>query len=509
LNPSGKPPDPSALETFEIPTLLFGARTHLPYAVALIITLKDNSAPACRDWLKAISTEITFGHDRTDRACVLPFTANGLQKLGLPKDDLASFPVAFQTGMTPPGRARVLGDIGANAPNCWRWGYGDKACDVILIFYSERNYAFMTRLVGKHLQKLAPAGELTVDPVILQKRQRHHPPAPGAGGGQGSLRFGKMLDLGLTTEPFGFADGVSQPFIRGTPRAAGVPPRDLSPAGAFILGYEALDDKYRAISPLLPRDHDPASILPTVTGEDNITRADLGRNGSFLVVRQLEQDVEEFHAFAKDNVAALRDAMRDVPDSLKAKWVEAKLVGRWQNGVSLVRHPSHPGRTPDNDFLFRAEDPLGRFCPLGAHIRRANPRDSLTSDPAVSQDIAGRHRLLRVGRPYAPKKHQQPGILFMCLNADIELQFETVQQSWLNRTDFHGLRNESDPITGCDAAPRAYTIPTNLGPARLTGLQNFVKVVGGAYVFLPSRAAIRYLAGLKRPGSALEPLTVT
>jgi hypothetical protein len=82
----------------------------------------------------------------------------------------------------------------------------------------------------------------------------------------------------------------------------------------------------------------------------------------------------------------------------------------------------------------------------------------------------------------------------MCLNADIEMQFETVQQTWLNRADFHGLRDEPDPIAG--AGQSRYTVPSPFGPCQFNSLPDFVQVIGGGYFFMPSRAAIRYLAGI-------------
>ncbi len=470
-NATGKPLP--ALEKSEIPTLIFGARTHLPHAGAFIITLGDDPR-LCRAWLAALAPDITYGHQRRECAAVLALTAAGLLRLGLPEDELAAFPTAFQSGMTGPGRSRVLGDVGVNAPENWQWGHagaadGKPECHAILILYgASADDVTASRAPGG--AALAKAGGKVITHIVLPERAR-------AGG--------------YTTEPFGFADGISQPIIRGTPRAAGLGQDKICPAGAFILGYEGDNSDEGAISATIPRGRDRLGILPAVTCADGIVRADLGRNGSFLVVRQLQQHVERFASYTEATAQAL-------PGRPTADWLAAKLVGRWKNGASLVRHPNAPGRHADNDFLFRYEDPYGLGCPLGAHIRRANPRDSLTSDAAVSRDITNRHRLLRVGRPYADGEAQ--GILFMCINADIEMQFETVQQSWLNRTDFHGLRNETDPLTGgAPDASQVYTIPTDAGPLRLRDLPDFVTVVGGGYFFMPSRAAIKYLAALGPP----------
>jgi len=109
-----------------------------------------------------------------------------------------------------------------------------------------------------------------------------------------------------------------------------------------------------------------------------------------------------------------------------------------------------------------------------------------------------RHRILRVGRLYryddendVRRKHE--GLLFMCLNADIERQFEFIQRTWLLNKNIHGLENEPDPLMG--RGPRAFTIPLPSGPLRLPIDKDFVTVLGGGYFFVPSRAALRYLSG--------------
>ena len=149
-------------------------------------------------------------------------------------------------------------------------------------------------------------------------------------------------------------------------------------------------------------------------------------------------------------------------------------------------------------------------CPLGAHIRRANPRD--TRFPGSSEEIAStnRHRLLRVGRVYGeldtnctqldPTKPQ--GLLFMCLNSDIERQFEFVQKTWLLNPSIHGLQNEVDPIVG-HGSP-TFTIPTTTGPLCLPPLPDFVTVIGGGYFFLPSRTVLRFLATSNNPAPELR-----
>ena len=176
------------------------------------------------------------------------------------------------------------------------------------------------------------------------------------------------------------------------------------------------------------------------------------------------------------------------------------MIGRWPNGLSMARHAyggpkadkDKKGPTPDNQFRFGEDDPAGYNCPLSSHVRRANPRDSFAPGSADQRAITNRHRLQRMGRSY--QQGEQAGILFMCLNADIERQFEFVQQSWCLATQFHGLDNEADPILGRNNLTTTMTIPTPKGPIRIEGLKKFITVRGGAYFFLPSRRAVRWLS---------------
>jgi deferrochelatase/peroxidase EfeB len=158
--------------------------------------------------------------------------------------------------------------------------------------------------------------------------------------------------------------------------------------------------------------------------------------------------------------------------------------------------------TPDNDFLFGAEDPQGFRCPYGSHVRRANPRESLDPGSQVQVGITNRHRILRLGRRYAPQAGRNPGLFFMCLNADIERQFEFIQQTWAQAPSFHGLVHERDPLIGSrdhdGARPRpvddGYTIPTRDGPVRLRAMPEFVRTLGGGYFFVPGKALLEYVA---------------
>jgi deferrochelatase/peroxidase EfeB len=189
--------------------------------------------------------------------------------------------------------------------------------------------------------------------------------------------------------------------------------------------------------------------------------------------------------------AAPPTAQRPVAAQVRRKRVEVNLPRDAREEVREV------AIVPDNDFLFGAEDPQGLRCPFGAHIRRANPRDSFDAGSEEQLAITNRHRILRLGRRYREQVGRNPGLFFMCLNADLERQFEFVQQTWLQAPSFHGLTDERDPVLG-SRHPNAdgFSLPTRESPVQLTGMPDFVRTLGGGYFFLPGRSLLRYLATL-------------
>ena len=195
------------------------------------------------------------------------------------------------------------------------------------------------------------------------------------------------------------------------------------------------------------------------------------------------------------------------------------MVGRWPSGTALVQSPDQDDPTVTNrdDFTYHETDQEGLKCPLGAHIRRTNPRDSLTPEPGSEKSVAfgNRHRLLRRGRAYGKPfdismdpatflkrlDHEvapvSRGLHFICLNANIGRQFEFVQHTWANNPNFNGLYRDPDPIIG----PRTsngrqhdqFTIQQEPAREQVNGLPAFVRTRGGGYFFLPSRRALSFL----------------
>ena len=171
------------------------------------------------------------------------------------------------------------------------------------------------------------------------------------------------------------------------------------------------------------------------------------------------------------------------------------LVGRWPDGAPLTVFPDDsPGRSSENEFSYFTNDQHGFHCPLGAHVRRANPRDTLADEArGVNAEFAGarvrQHRLIRRGRVYTDG--DETGLMFGALNGSIEDQFEFVQHMYVNGTSFAGLNEEDDPLTGVRGT---LTRQCPFTPDRLTGLGQFVYTIGGAYLFIPGLKALASLA---------------
>jgi Dyp-type peroxidase family len=515
----GSMPRPDyAIESTEVQSLVFRGMAELEacYYVALLL---PDSAPGRRKWLRSIG----FGdHSLPDPSgyaeesgqgarVFMALSAAGLAKLGLrdsePDSGLTSFPGAFKMGMA--GRHQVLGDVGTSSPRGWFWS------DASVLKESDKE-SFCPATEAVLL--IYGATEQQCDAVLLQHEKVL---------GQGAiLHVVKTKSIrkpdGFDYEHFGFRDGISQPVIRGTERfSKGALPRDIVEPGEFILGYRN-NQGYFPPSPIVLRETDahdrlpsgssvPQSRFPKFRADEAADIRDFGCNGTYVVFRQLQQDVSGFNDF----VSSKAQELSDIPDlantfggNISRELVAAKLMGRWQDGTPLIDRPSESSRVsrrhkhdrPDNDFDYAIDDPQGLRCPFGAHIRRANPRGSLQPDDPDQQKVTNRHRLLRRGRPYgSPEGNEAKGLLFACVCADIERQFEFVQQSWLASPNFHGLVNEPDPITipPNDSGKRVFTIPLSSGPLVLHDMRSFVSVRGGGYFFLPSRSALLYLADLQ------------
>jgi deferrochelatase/peroxidase EfeB len=176
-------------------------------------------------------------------------------------------------------------------------------------------------------------------------------------------------------------------------------------------------------------------------------------------------------------------------------------MGRWRSGAPLVLAPAKddPALGADNqrnnDFNYAQMDPQGYAVPLGAHIRRMNPRDTAAN--------IQRRRMIRRGATYGPplpagtpEDGVERGIASFILCASLVRQFEFAQNVWINDPAFHELGNERDPLIGNQDGTFDFTIPQRPIRRKITGLPAFTTLKGGAYFLLPGIKALRYLAGL-------------
>lgn len=500
------------VERDEIQSLLFKGLGQHKQSACVLLQLPPKPSDA-KVWLRSRLGLIGFDGStpeaRIDQIC---FTASGLRKLNLNNETLSQFSYPFLQGMDHPERARILADTGEDKADLWRWGHKTKQkdgtvdCAYLIYIRNDKNSIKnakeeIRRLCDDLEESLGKFGGAVVDCVItshlLDRKDEDY--------GQHDLPRGNS---DLPREPFGFVDGVSQPIVKGLQRGgrSAETPMHHVEAGEFILGYT--DNRgTKTLAPTLQAKYDPESILPDYKdGMNETSIRDFSKNGSYLVIRHLDQNVQSFDEFL-ERAANEHKNHKGIPKGYThahiKEFLAAKMMGRWRDGTSLVKHPHQPGtgwdgetsdRRPDNEFLLGQEDPKGLSCPFGSHVRRTNPRDSFEPHDENELAIVNRHRILRRGRFYSDPNTDQQGLMFMCLNADIERQFEFIQQTWCHARQFMGLDNEVDPILGRGGKMGRVTIPTEQGPIFLKGSPDAVTVVGGGYFFMPSKSALRYLA---------------
>lgn len=517
---SAKRPD-FEIQTDEVQTLVLRGLGSLPAMACGLVHIPPGAD--LKGWTAHLSRTIAFGNEDPDpqrwhhrlvaqifgqetgplpekpgEASFVGFTASGLVKLGLPGPDtgvgLAGLLAPFYQGMS--SRERVLRDAGPSAPARWTWSDsawtglppGSAGVDAVLLVYG-MTPEDCSAAIGAQ----AAAFGLTLRKTLCSPAR---PVLPG----------------GLRAEPFGFADGISNPVMKGLRGDAGLPGDQVEP-GEILLGYPH-NREGQVPTCALPAELDPLDILPAISntlyrrypafGLESGAGADrdFGRNGTFLVVRQLEQDVAGFQDYTARTASEL--AACPGMSGVDPHWVGAKMIGRWKDGSPVVLYPHASPRTPNptNDFGFAVTDPRGFACPLGSHVRRSNPRDSLMSDNLRAPNHVSSHRILRRGRAYlepAPAGAKPTeGLIFLAACADLERQFEFVQQTWIGDPSFHGLTGESDPAVDSDGKLQDLSLPDGRTVRRIRGIPDFVTVRGGGYFFMPSRSALYYLADRTR-----------
>jgi Dyp-type peroxidase family len=456
------------------------------YDVSRFVLLRVTDAAAARGWLRSVAESVSTADavaPPTSGAAApvfnLAFTAAGLRALGLAEANLSGFSHEFREGMVTPHRQRLLGDFGESDPQRWRWGGpNNEPVHVMLLLYAP-DESSMEAFWERHRREVSSAGLECVgrlDGTTLPGRREH----------------------------FGFRDGIGQPSVKCVD--TGGPVANQVALGEFVLGYP---NEYDVLpdSPALTELQGDVGLLAAdaATG-----RRDFGRNGSYLVFRQMSQDVRGFWSFVREHAGS---------DEAVVK-LASQMVGRWPSGAPLALHPdADPGGLSDeDDFGYRPDDPHGERCPVGSHVRRTNPRDGLLdSTTEQSTRITNHHRIIRRSRAYgataagsmspselltAPAPGHEVGLHFLCFNANIANQFQFIQFNWAGSAKFERFYNDPDPLIGVRDAgaagpPPVFTIPGTPVRKVVSGLKRFVEVHGGAYLFMPGKRAIRFLASIR------------
>lgn len=437
-------PVESVLEFDDIQHFLL---TRTPALAARYEFLTFPDAGHGRAWLAGVLDKVgtgkSVGSERLDaRWVTVAFTWNGLRALGVDEASLATFPEEFRKGMA--ARAGILGTTGANHPEHWVGGLTDHALHAIIILFA-RDVAERERCKQEHLGLLGRCGVKALSSLDLEA----------------------VPPLDYSHEHFGYRDRLSEVAIEGT----GVEPTPGSGrtirAGEFFLGYP-----------------DETGLVPALPQPEI-----LSRNGSYLAYFRMQEHVGRFREFLREHGKTAEEQ----------ELVAAKLMGRWRSGAPLVLAPDKDDPAlganlqRNNDYDYGKMDPYGYACPLGAHVRRMNPRDTAHH--------MERRKMIRRGGTYgphlpddAPEDGVERGIAAFVGCASLVRQFEFAMNVWANDPRFSELGNERDPIIGTQDGTFDLTIPRRPIRKKITGLPAFTTVRGGAYFFLPGSKALRYLA---------------
>ena len=463
------------------------------------------------------------------------FSWEGLRALDLPTTTLRLLPDEFIDGMAC--RAEILGDVGDNAPERWDPVWRDHVAG------DRPSVHIWVSLNTAAAPDGSPLPVLDEWTVWLESLCAEGVTLRAGHGGDGAGRWQDSRALmapgpdgamqAVPKEHFGFTDGISDPVFQGQfdPEAEA-----LAVRGTGKLG----DGRWSALAAgeFLLGQVDEAQEFPVATQP-----AGFARNGTFMVYRKLRQDVPAFEK-SMERQAALWMRITGCTDPVEAgEVVRAKVVGRWRNGLPLAVAPTWAEyqelvaeeqacltlslKVPRDSAEERrlaayrlklvdiryADDPDGRACPLGAHVRRANPRDMLdphvprnaAADPApgairAASTLTNRRRLIRRGLPY--EEGGEVGIIFMGLCASLFRQFEFIQQQWMSYGLDFEAGNDGCPLVGNRARPEGappdkHVVPAgpaNAEPFVASGLPQFVSTRGGEYFFVPGMGALRQIA---------------
>jgi deferrochelatase/peroxidase EfeB len=433
-----------------------------------VVLVQCNDGDALRRLLEAMRTKVTSALSSSDELRInLALTYGALTRLGLSESTLMSFPKEFREGME--ARAGLLGDIGPNTPERW------ESLEVGVRATATLSAVDVVLLLQKAVLKNGTADDSGWDshhPLFDEVRNLAEELGPSGT----RIIHVQPLRRYPNYDHFGVADGTSE--SQPVPRAilgdeerdstAGAPERDRIALGELLLGYRDSRGKVARCAELPPA-------------------ADILKDGTFLVIRKLKQDTEDFQSYVRDCANELDKG----EDELKKRedHVRALLVGRTPEGKPLANLEAN-----DNDFDYRSGN-----CPLYAHIRRANPRDD---DPRRQDRVP---RIMRRSFPYGPQASNgaEQGLVFLGYGARIAQQFEVIQR-WINGGNSTAILSSQNDLVSGVPQPAGGTYPVANGsphPALPPPVQTFVTLRWGLYLFVPS---IRALAALSQPSAVPE-----
>jgi deferrochelatase/peroxidase EfeB len=464
------------------------------------LCLVSLEGPAGADSLLRALAPTPESDSNAELIVTLGFTADGLRACGLNDDELEQFPLEFRQGMA--ARAGLLGDVRGNHPR--RWALPRRNWPAALSSPWDEPTAAEFSLDAVHaIIQLRWCGQSpdAANPDATRQllaRSLRDKMDPLQGVRPLSVQWmRRMKHNGKVVEHFGYTDGQSQPEFAS---ATSSDYDNHVHLGEALVGHpNAADDSL------------PEAALPAVL-----------RNGSFWVVRKLAQNVELLNKAVADVVK--QESQRSNVD---AATVRAKLMGRWpakDGDDSKAGQPMLP--TPSdriNDFTY-ARDPNGDRCPLGAHIRRANPRETAPLDGPPPIPGARPARLVRRSLPFGPSYTKEPaaerGLMFMAFNASLAEQFEVIQQ-WLSGGNSAGNPSTHGcPFVGVPESGRQryfrfvhnnHTVRVALDGGGTLGPEPhaLVRLLWGAYLFAPSISATHELQQrAKSAQQVAQPTTV-
>lgn len=442
-------------------------RPERPMTHGALLLVSVDSAAGGREFLNWLNTHVRNAAATADPAngvyVNVSVTAGGLASLGVADTDIAKFPAEYREGMVD--RAGQLGDFRGSHPRRWR--------------LPERNWPPLPAS-GSRVDR-APVDPAEID-MLVQLR---------TGSDSGTYDVVTHLDhpLRAFVEEFGHVAGRHQVRLLSVESMRRIKSPRAATGTAERGGHFGLVDDLSQpqVDPKLSDWTDRVALGELMLGYAN-DRGDpappadpLLNDGSFLVVRKLQQDVAGLNRFL--NVAG------DATPGLGGDELLARMVGRQADGTPLV-----DGVAPDSNNFDFADDPEGRRCPLQAHIRRANPR----TPPKFGRQVP---RIARRGMSWGSTISEAPdsdrrGLMFMAYNSSIAEQFEVIQR-WINGGNPTGVAScQNDPLMGfADAdTPRTFAFSFQGRVVRVELPKPVVQLEWGAYFFTPSIAALKLLA---------------